>query len=143
MSTPWSGCVFWKAAVLALLTSQAAAHNNPAIITYVTEEDYWDVSLNVTHIDLMPGLESWDDLAFTTLLQEPWFSDYNGSMAMDLWEKLAVLDVASGTLCQDTEGCMDDIVSHYQSLCDAELEEWVVWRQDSDPFTPELITGGA
>jgi hypothetical protein len=120
MSTLWSGRVCWAAA-LALLVCLATANN--AIVASVTEEGHWDVSLNITDIDLMPGLDSWDDLSFSTLQQEPWFSDYNGSMAMDMWEKLAVLDLASGTLCQDTVGCMDDIASHYQSLCDAESQE--------------------
>jgi hypothetical protein len=40
-----------------------------------------------------------------------------------LWEKLAVLDIASGTLCQNTDGCMDDIATHYQNMCDAESQE--------------------
>lgn len=43
-------------------------------------------------------------------------------MEMGMWEKLAVLDVAPGTLCQYTDGCMDDIASYYQSLCDAESQ---------------------
>lgn len=120
MSTPWSGRVCWVAVAAALLINQASANN--AIVTSITADGYYDVSLNISNIDLMPGLVSWDDLAFTSL-QKPWFSDYNGSMEMDVWEKLAVLDIASGTLCQYTDGCMDNIASHYQSLCDAELQE--------------------
>ena len=116
MSTLWSGRACWAAAV-ALLVHQASA--NRAIITSVTEHGYYDVSLNITYIDLMPGLTSWDDLAFTSL-QTPRFSDYNGSMDMGMWEKMAVLDIASGTLCQYTDGCMDNIASHYQSMCDEE-----------------------
>lgn len=85
-------------------------------------EGYYDVSLNISNLDLMPGLVSWDDLAFTSL-QKPWFSDYNGSLETEVWEQLAVLDIASGTLCQDTTGCMDNITSYYQSMCDAELQE--------------------
>jgi hypothetical protein len=118
MSNLWSGSMCW-AAVLALLTSQATANN----ATSVSEQGHWDVSLNTTHIDLMPGLDTWDDLAFTSLQQEPWFSDYNGTMDTILWEKLAVLDIASGTLCQNTDGCMDDIATHYQNMCDAVSQE--------------------
>ena len=55
--------------MLALLASQAAANN--AIVTSVSEQGHWDVSLNITQIDLMPGLDTWDDLAFTSLQQEP------------------------------------------------------------------------
>jgi hypothetical protein len=77
MSNLWSGSMCW-AVVLALLTSQATANN--AIVTSVSEQGHWDVSLNITHIDLMPELDTWDDLAFTSLQQEPWFSDYNGTM---------------------------------------------------------------
>lgn len=33
-----------------------------------------------------------------------------------------MLDLASGTLCQDTDGCMEDIASHYQNLWDTELQ---------------------
>lgn len=114
MLTPWSGYVCW-AAVVAMLLSQVSA--NCAIITSITEHGYYNVGLNITNIDLMPGLKSWDDLAFVSL-QPPWFSDYNGSMGMDAWEKMAVLDISSGRLCEKTDGCMDNIASHYQSLCD-------------------------
>jgi hypothetical protein len=44
------------ATMLALLTSQATANN--AIVTSVSEQGHWDVSLNITHIDLMPGIDS-------------------------------------------------------------------------------------
>ena len=57
------------ATMLALLASQAAA--NDAIVTSVSEQGHWDVSLNITHIGLMPGLDTWDDLVFTSLQQEP------------------------------------------------------------------------
>ena len=40
--------------MLALLASQVAANN--AIVTSVSEQGHWDVSLNITHIDLMPGV---------------------------------------------------------------------------------------
>lgn len=119
MSTLWCGRACW-AAVVVLLINQVSA--NSAIITTETEAGYYDVSLNITHIDLMPGLNHWDDLAFTSL-QEPRFSEYGGSMGMDVWEKLAVLDMASGKLCQTTDGCIDNIASHYQSMCDAESQE--------------------
>lgn len=69
----------------------------------------------------MPGLVSWDDLAYTSL-DKPWFSTYDGDMDMATWEMLAVLDVASGTLCEYTDGCMNDIASHYQTLCDLEAQ---------------------
>ncbi|KAK5703130.1 hypothetical protein LTR97_004079 [Elasticomyces elasticus] len=109
----------YLAVAVALPTNQVSA--NSAMIITKTEGGYYDVYLNITHIDLLPGLSHWDDLAFTSL-QEPWFSKYDGSMGMDVWEKLAVLDIASGKLCQTTDGCMDNIASHYQSLCDAEQE---------------------
>lgn len=89
----------------------------------MTEQGHWDVSLNITHIDLMPGLETWEDLAFTTLHQVPWFSDHNGTLNVDICEKMAVLHIASGTLCHDTDGCTDDIASHYQSMCDEASQE--------------------
>lgn len=98
---------------MALLLNQVGA--NSAIVTSTTVDGVHDVSLNITQLALLPGLSSWDDLSFNSL-QEPWFSKYDGDMALDLWEMLAVLDVASGTLCKDTEGCMDDIASHYQSF---------------------------
>ena len=44
-------------------------------------------------------------------------------MDIILLEKLAVLDLASGTLCQNTDGCMDDIATHYQNMCDAVSQE--------------------
>ncbi|KAK5676261.1 hypothetical protein LTS10_011073 [Elasticomyces elasticus] len=62
---------------MALLVNQVSA--NRAIITSVNEHGLYDVSLNITHIDLMPGLGSWDDLAFTTL-QNPWFSESDATM---------------------------------------------------------------
>lgn len=151
MSTPWSGRVCWAAVSAVLLISQVSA--NTAIVTSMTADGYYDVSLNISNIDLMPGLVSWDDLAFTSL-EAPWFSDYNGSMEMDAWEKLAVLDIASGTLCQNTDGCMDNIASHYQSLCDVESQgsqkmvkrfryiyNWVksAWKTSSN----HAITGAA
>ena len=55
--------------------------------TSVTQEGYWDMSLNIMNLDLMPGLEIPDDLALTSLQQEPWFSEFNGSMNVDMWEK--------------------------------------------------------
>lgn len=116
MSTLWSGSICWVVVMVSLISQSAA---NDAIITSMNEEGHWDVSLNITHLDLMPGLDHWDDLAFTSLQQAPWFSEFNGSMGLDLWEKMAVLDIASGSLCQYTDGCMDNIDSHYQSLCDA------------------------
>jgi len=61
MSTLWSGCVCW-AAVVALLINQASA--NCAIITSITEDGYYDVSLNITNIDLILGLNSRDELTF-------------------------------------------------------------------------------
>ncbi|KAK5743652.1 hypothetical protein LTR17_002559 [Elasticomyces elasticus] len=121
-STPATITIFaaaYLAAAVALPTNQVSA--NSAMVITKTEGGYYDVYLNITHIDLLPGLSHWDDLAFTSL-QEPWFSKYDGSMGMDVWEKLAVLDIASGKLCQTTDGCMDNIASHYQSLCDAEQE---------------------
>lgn len=59
MSTLWSGRVCW-AAVSALQTSQATAYN--AIITSIAEDCLWDVSLDIPHVDFMPGRDSWDDL---------------------------------------------------------------------------------
>jgi hypothetical protein len=55
MFTLGSGSMCW-ATMLALLTSQATANN--AIVTSVSEQGHWDVSLNITHIDLMPGIDS-------------------------------------------------------------------------------------
>jgi hypothetical protein len=118
MLTLWSGRACW-AAVAALLIHQASA--NPAILVTRTEAGYHDVSLNITHLDLMPGVSDWDNLAYTSLSpNEPRFSEYDGSLDMDMWEKLAVLDIASGKLCQTTDGCIDDIALHYQSMYDAE-----------------------
>lgn len=121
MSTLWSGHVFWAAVVaLLLLVTQSAA--NDAIMVSKTKQGHWDVCLDITHIDLIPGLECWDDLAFTTLQQVPRFSEPNGNMSRELREKLAVVDIASGTLCQYTDGCMDDVASHYQILCEKESQ---------------------
>ena len=121
MSTLSSGRACWVAVLLAaMLLSRVAA--NSAIITSQDESGQWDVSLNITHIDVAPGLESWDDLAFTTL-QGSWFSNATGDLSIDVLEKMAVLDIASGTLCQDTDGCMDNVDSHYQSLVDKASNE--------------------
>jgi hypothetical protein len=119
MSRQWPGRVCWTVAA-ALLVHQASA--NPAIIVRKTEAGYYDVSLKITHLDLMPGVTDWDSLAFTSL-NEPTFSEYDGSLDIDVWEKLAVLDMASGKLCQFTDGCMDDIAWYYQSMCDEEASQ--------------------
>lgn len=69
------------------------------------------MSLNVTHNDLKPKLNDLDDLAFTSL-QEPRSSVHRGSIGLDVldvWEKLAVLDTASGKLCQNTNDCIGNI----------------------------------
>lgn len=116
MSTLSSERMCWVVAVVStMLLSQAAA--NSAIVTTQDENGQWDVSLNIKTLDIVPGLESWDNLAFTTL-QDPWFSNVTDDLGIDALEKMAVLDIASGTLCQDTNGCMDNIDSHYQNLVD-------------------------
>lgn len=56
MSTPWSGRVCWAAVAAALLINQASADN--AIVTSMTTDGHYDVSLNISNIDLMPGLVS-------------------------------------------------------------------------------------
>jgi hypothetical protein len=105
------------AAIFALPVTEV--NPNFAIVTTVTNQGYYDVYLNITHLDLLPGLDNWDDLAFTSL-QTPWFSSHDGTMDIRTWEKLAVLDIASGRICEATEGCMQDIDSAYQRLYDAE-----------------------
>jgi hypothetical protein len=64
------------------------------------------VPLDVTHIDLMPGLEIWYNLVSTTLRQKLQFSDYNSTMGVDMRDMMTLLEITSRTLWRDTDGCM-------------------------------------
>ncbi|KAH9822045.1 hypothetical protein Tdes44962_MAKER04839 [Teratosphaeria destructans] len=112
MSTQWSGRAYWVP-VAALLFSLASA--NRAIVTEAAPDGSHDVCLNITHLELLPGLTGWDDLAYTTF-QTPQHSEYTGTLSPAEWEMLAVLDIASGTLCENTPDCMSNITSAYQAF---------------------------
>lgn len=83
-----------------LQTSQATADN--AIVTSIAGECLWDVSLDIPHVDFMPGLDSWDDLAFLTLQQEPGLRRLSGCEHMG----------EAGS----TRSCVWDFVSRYKGL---------------------------
>lgn len=112
-----SGLTFWAAAMLILEYASA----NPAILISGTEAGYYDVSLNITSLALLPGLQEWDDLAFTAL-EEPLVSVSHGDIDLEMWEMLAVIDMGAGQLCQYQEGCTENIAELYHASWDAEEE---------------------
>lgn len=59
-----------------------------------------------------------------------------------------MIDLASGTLCQYTDGCMDDIdiARHYQKLCDLEgpqqnMEKRLI-RHIADQINRDWVSSG-
>ncbi|KAF2772467.1 hypothetical protein EJ03DRAFT_333951 [Teratosphaeria nubilosa] len=69
----------------------------------------------IHHHQQKPPTTSWDDLAYTTF-QTPHHSEYNGTLSDAEWEMLAIVDIASGTLCESTPNCISNITAAYQAL---------------------------